>query len=184
MTATYTRPVLCRSQELCTASTPGQRSPGDSDSGHCGPMRGVGGPHKHPEDCQTGAREGFTGIHRGRTCLCAGRPSGGHWYRSTKRLLSGVTAPTPPPQTGMAGVEAMLQHLLPGMASQARPGPARRDWNTIVCFSCGKSGHGVSRCPELNETFMLPDGRQRRWAVVVMISPRVAAERLRPENGD
>ena len=25
------------------------------------------------------------------------------------------------------------------MASRARPGPARRDWNTIVCFSCGKS---------------------------------------------
>ena len=69
-----------------------------------------------------------------------------HRYRSPeleillKRLLSGVTAPTstPPLQTAMAGVEALLQHLLlgmPGMASRARPGPARsrRDWNTIVC---------------------------------------------------
>ena len=29
---------------------------------------------------------------------------------------------------------------------------------TIVCFSCGKPGHGVGRCPELDETFpyMLP----------------------------
>ena len=27
-----------------------------------------------------------------------------------------------------------------------------------MCFSCGKTGHGVTRCPELDETFpfMLP----------------------------
>ena len=39
-----------------------------------------------------------------------------------------------------------------------------RDWATIVCFSCGKSGHGVGRCPELNETFqymMISPGLQR-----------------------
>ena len=61
----------------------------------------------------------------------------------------------------MAGVEALLQRLLPGtldMPSRVQPDPAHRDWNTIVCFSCGKSGHGVSRCPGMNETFryMLP----------------------------
>ena len=107
-----------------------------------------------------------------------------------KRLLSRVTAPTPtpPPQTGMAGMEALLQRLLPGMpgmASRARPGPARRDWNTIECFSCGKSGPGVSRCPEQNETFpfMLPGWTAEKvGSSYVMISPRVAAERA--ENGD
>ena len=37
-------------------------------------------------------------------------------------------------------------------------GAMRRDWAMAVCFSCGKAGHGVSRCPKLNETFpfMLP----------------------------
>ena len=60
-TATYTGPVRCQSRELCTASTPGQRSPGDSHSGHCGPMPGVGERrrHRHPEDYKTGAGEGF-----------------------------------------------------------------------------------------------------------------------------
>ena len=58
-------------------------------------------------------------------------------------------------------LETLLQRLLPGSpvpASRARPGPIRRDWATIVCFSCGKSGHGVGRRPELNEIFpyMLP----------------------------
>ena len=45
----------------------------------------------------------------------------------------------------------------------------------MVCFSCGKAGHGVGRCPELNETFpfMLPG-----WMVekvgggYIMISPK------------
>ena len=37
-------------------------------------------------------------------------------------------------------------------------GPMRRDWAMVVCFSCGKEGHGVGWCPKLNETFpfMLP----------------------------
>ena len=35
----------------------------------------------------------------------------------------------------------------------------------MVCLSCGKHGHGVGRCPELDETFsyMLLGGRRRRW---------------------
>ena len=28
-----------------------------------------------------------------------------------------------------------------------------RDQTIAVCFSCGKVGHGVSRCSEMNETF-------------------------------
>ena len=111
-----------------------------------------------------------------------------------KRLLIGVRATTPtpptlPPQTGMAGVEALLQRLLPGtpnITSRAQSTTTRKDWNTIVCFSCGKSGHGVSRCPELNKTFpfMLPGWTAEKvGSSYVMISPRVAAERLRAENG-
>ena len=58
-------------------------------------------------------------------------------------------------------METLLQGLLPGIsaaAPRAQLGPICRDWATVVCFSCGKAGHGVGQCPELNETFpfMLP----------------------------
>ena len=67
-------------------------------------------------------------------------------------------------------------------------GPASGDAGYgLTCFSCGKSGHGVSRCPKMNVSFpyLLP-----RWTAekvgssYVMISPRVTAERLLAENGD
>ena len=79
--------------------------------------------------------------------------------------------------------------VLPGMpvpASRARPGSFRRDWATIVCFSCGKSGHG-GRCPELNDTFpyMLPGwSAEKVGGNCMMISPRVKAERLRAGKGN
>ena len=52
------------------------------------------------------------------------------------------------------------------------------------CFSCGKAGHGVGRCHELNETFpfMLPGwSAEKVGSSYVMISLRVAAER-RPDQ--
>ena len=33
------------------------------------------------------------------------------------------------------------------------PISTRKDWTTMVCFSCGRSGHRVSRYPQLNKTF-------------------------------
>ena len=109
-----------------------------------------------------------------------------------ERLLSGRSAPTstPTPQTGITGIETMLQHLLPGTpvpASRSRPGPARRDWTTIGCFSCGKPGHRVGRYPELDETFpyMLPGwSAEKVGANLMMISPCVAAERRQAGNGE
>ena len=59
--------------------------------------------------------------------------------------------------------------------------------NGVVCFSCGKSGHAASRCPALDESFpfMLPGWRAEKTpGGFVMISPRVATERRRTENGD
>ena len=71
-----------------------------------------------------------------------------------ERLLpeAPVRAPTPPPQTGITGMETLLQRLLPGTPGPAlQPRPDCRNWTTIVCFSCGKPGHGLGRCPELDE---------------------------------
>ena len=75
------------------------------------------------------------------------------------RTVAAVTIPpAAPSKTGITDMETLLQGLLPGIPTRARPGPIRRYWATVVCFSCGKAGHGVGRCPELNETFpfMLP----------------------------
>ena len=90
--------------------------------------------------------------------------------------------------TGITGMETLLLRLLPGMpapASRLRPGPARRDWITVVCFSCGIPRHGVGRCPELDETFpyMLPGwSAEKVGANYMMISPCVTSERLRAGN--
>ena len=123
-----------------------------------------------------------------------------------RRLLPNKVVPASPPKpeptelgcagteahskTGITDMETLLQGLLPGMpaaASRVRPGPICRDWATVVCFSCGKAGHGVGLCPKLNETFpfMLPGWTAEKVGnSYVMISPQVAAERRRAENGD
>ena len=107
-----------------------------------------------------------------------------------ERLLSKALEllPTLPPRTAITGMETLLLHLLPGTRTQASrplPVPARRDWTRIVCFSCGKPGYGVGRCPELGETFpyMLPGWSAEKVGANYMISPRVAAERLQSGNG-
>ena len=67
-----------------------------------------------------------------------------------------VVAPKP------AGLETFLRSLLSGqLASVHQP---RRDWNTIVCFSWGKTGHSATRCPVLDESFpfMLPGWRAEK----------------------
>ena len=75
-----------------------------------------------------------------------------------QRLLMEAQAlrPTPPAQTGHSDIESLLRNLLLGTsapAARAQQGPMRRNWNTVVCFSCGKAGHGATqrRCPNLNQ---------------------------------
>ena len=56
--------------------------------------------------------------------------------------------PAPAAANGSVGLETSLQNLLSGSLApvrQSRPGPIRRDWNTVVCFSCGKPGHSANR---------------------------------------
>ena len=94
-------------------------------------------------------------------------------------------------QSEPAGLEALLRSLLSGQlapAQQPRPGSFRRDWNVVVCFSCGKVGHSATRCPTLDDTFppfMLPGWKAEKTpGGYMMISPRAAAEHHRAENGD
>ena len=103
----------------------------------------------------------------------------GRTVASTSGGGDSVWQPVPAAATGSAGLETLLSgNLTP--VQQPRPGPIRRDWNVVVCFSCGKAGHGATRCPTLDESFpfMLP-----RWTAektmggYAMISPQIAAER-------
>ena len=76
-----------------------------------------------------------------------------------------IRQPAPVVASKPAGLETLLRSLLSGqMASvqQPRQRSFRRDWNAVVCFSCGKAGHSATRCPTLDETFpfMLLEGRE------------------------
>ena len=85
----------------------------------------------------------------------------------------GVQTPKPtlPVKTGITDVETLLHNLLrvsPVPVLPTQPSTLRRDWSSVLCFLCGKSGHGATRCPALNEAFpfMLPDwkgGEGRQW---------------------
>ena len=85
--------------------------------------------------------------------------------------VSGGGQPVPAVTSGPAGLETLLRYLLSGHlspAQQPRPGSFRRDWNVVVCFSCGKVGHSATGCPTLDDSFpfMLPGwtaGENSRW---------------------
>ena len=66
-----------------------------------------------------------------------------------------------------------------------RQRPTRRDWANVVCFSCGKSGHTATHCPNLNETFpfLQPGWRTEKTSGrFAMRPPRVTTDRRRAEN--
>ena len=85
--------------------------------------------------------------------------------------------PASPVKTGITAIETLLHNLLPAspsLASWTEPGPVHRDWATVVCFSCGKPGHGATRCPALNKAFpcMLPGWKADKVGCgYAMISP-------------
>ena len=62
-----------------------------------------------------------------------------------------VSSPVP------TALEQMLRSFLDAQHQRKRPPPrqrpTRRYWTYVVCFSCGKSGHTATRCPNLNEAF-------------------------------
>ena len=67
-----------------------------------------------------------------------------------------------------------------------RQRPARRDWSDVLCFSCGKSGHAATRCPNLNDSFpfMQPGWQTEKTpGGFIMIPPRVAMETAADPGG-
>ena len=82
--------------------------------------------------------------------------------------------------TVTTSLEKMLLSFLDGQRRRQRKSPkqrpSRRDWSDVMCFSCGRSGHAATRCPDFSESFpfLQPGWRMektpggftmdRRWA--------------------
>ena len=107
-----------------------------------------------------------------------------------QRLVADTQSRQPASPPEPVGLGNLFRLYLSGQQTsgpQTGQRPIRRDWNGVVCFSCEKSGHGATRCPALDESFpfMLPGWRAESIpGGFIMISPRVAVERRRTENGD
>ena len=90
-------------------------------------------------------------------------------------------------RSSFTDMEILLQSLLPvGSPATEQPQPTvRHHRSTVVCFSCGESGHAASRCPTLDETCpFLPTGWQadRAGDGFVMRSPRKVADQRQAGN--
>ena len=98
--------------------------------------------------------------------------------------LNGPPAVVNPPVP--TTLEQMLRSFLDGQRQRQRQPPrqrpTRRNWTDVVCFSCRKSGHTVTRCPNLNEAFpFLQPGwwTEKTPGGFVMIPPQGTTDRRR-----
>ena len=98
--------------------------------------------------------------------------------------------PAPPMPAEPPGLGTLLQTYLAEQQS-TRQGfgfrQGRRNWSDVKCFSCGKTGYSATRCPTLDVTFpfILPGWKAEKTSTgYLMISPKMATDRRRAENGD
>ena len=120
-------------------------------------------------------------------------PSSGSGGSNGGKLLQRLVAetqsrqPAPVIAPEPVGLGNLLRSYLSGQQTsgqQPRQRPIRRNWNGIVCFPCGKSGHSATRCPALDESFpfMLPVWRAETTpGGFIMISPRIS-NKIQPQN--
>ena len=93
-----------------------------------------------------------------------------------------VRHPAPVVTSEPVGLETLLRSLLSGQMPSVQPprhGSFRPDWNTVVCFSCGKADHSATRCSSLDETFpfMRPGWKAEKTpGGYIMISSRCENE--------
>ena len=92
-------------------------------------------------------------------------------------------------RSSFTDMEVLLHNLLlVGPPALEQPHPVEhRNRPTVVCFSCGESGHAASWCPTLDETFpFLPPGWQAESVGDGFVGrpPRMMAERRRSGNDD
>ena len=105
--------------------------------------------------------------------------------------------PAPVVDAPVPALEQMLRSVIDGQRRRERPPQrqrqslrqwlARRDWSEVICFSCGKTGHPATRCPDYYDSlpFMQPGWQKEKTpGGFVMIPPRVAMDRRRAENDD
>ena len=86
-------------------------------------------------------------------------------------------------------LEQTLKSLFDGQRQRQRQPPRlrqqRRDWTDVICFSCGRSGHTATHCPDFSETlpFLQPGWQTvKRSGGVTMIPPQAITDRRRAEN--
>ena len=109
-----------------------------------------------------------------------------------QRLVTETQSRPPPDMSPPAPteLEQMMRSFISEQRQQQRPSqrqrPAQRDWRDVLCFSCGKSEHAATRCPNLNDSFpfMQPGWRAEKTpGGFIMIPPQVTMDRRRAENG-
>ena len=105
-------------------------------------------------------------------------------------LETSKKSPTRPAPVEPAGLDTLLRSYLTEqqpLRQQPRLRPIRRDWPEMKCFSCGKTGHGVNRCPALDTSFpfILPGWKAEKTQMgFLMMSPKMATDWRRAENED
>ena len=93
--------------------------------------------------------------------------------------------PAPVVDAPVPTLEQMLLSVIDGQRRRERPPQrqrqsprqrlVRRDWSEAICFSCGKTGHPATRCPDYNDSlpFMQPGWQKEKTpGGFVMIPPR------------
>ena len=129
-----------------------------------------------------------------------------------RRMVSAIERPTPTPE--ISDIEKLLLQLtrvppdrpapvvntpsvLDGQCRQqrqpqrqrqpAKQRPVQRGWSDVICFSCRKTGHAATRCPDYSDSLpFLQPGWQKKKTLggFIMTPPRVAMDRRQAENND